>query len=537
MDSRQQLLKTLMGDLEAMKLPERYSAEKQAEIMRGRKGQADIDKGRETIRENERLVQEAETKRDKLSERIQKLQGEIDTATTKAKQDDPTNQAIQYGKSLGVPAAGYAAGHAVGAKFGRAFDMPPDERKAGVKSLADQLRGINKTAPSAKAQASAVVSTYDDRFKRGRGAAQFLAPAALAASSVATQKGAEYVDDPYLKEGLGLAANAERYGAAGMALQQTIDTLRGSAEARRAVDPTDVASIESARRQINAGGKFDKVQGALAAPEPPAPAPAPKPAPTPGKPPTRPQLLEQAKAMGLKVNTRTKKAELEDALAKALRASARRVKDAPKALVPIAAGAGVYDALRSPAEAATTAEPIASRGEAAAAGAGAAAATGGLMAGARAVGNRMMQSPTLSTLLRGAGRVAGPAAGALTAYDVGNMAVEENAKPDQLLEGAREGQMPQTPGNPGFMGDQQRLARQAYGQAEAAPQVTEDDFTPVLAAAEQDPELAEELRQIILARLAEVEEAQDSQIPYALASQEVAGRDPMADALRSFAGR
>src|SRR6185295_4032631 len=105
MDAREQLLQTLMQDLQNFQTPERYSAEQQAQIMNGRKGQADIDAGRAAIAENERLYQEALTKRGELQTRIGTLSNEIDTAKGTARkqgQEDfersPAGQAYDVGK-------------------------------------------------------------------------------------------------------------------------------------------------------------------------------------------------------------------------------------------------------------------------------------------------------------------------------------------------------------------------------------------------------------------------------------------------------
>ncbi|NJM34635.1 MAG: hypothetical protein HC850_07915 [Rhodomicrobium sp.] len=145
-----------MQDLQNFQMPERFSDEKKAQVMKGRKGQADIDAGRAAIAENERLYQEAQDKRKAISDQILSLQNDIDTAKTKAAQDDPVNQAIQYGKSIGIPAAGYVGGHYLGKKFGERFDIDPQTRAAGVKTLADKLRGISRTSPTSKAETSAI---------------------------------------------------------------------------------------------------------------------------------------------------------------------------------------------------------------------------------------------------------------------------------------------------------------------------------------------------------------------------------------------
>lgn len=428
-DAREQLLQSLMQDLQNFQLPERFSAEKKAQIEKGRKGQKDIDAGRATIADNERLYQDAVAKRQQLQDRISAVQTEIDTATKTAKQDDPLNQAAQYGKSIGVPLAGLAGGHALGAKFGKVFDTDPKERGATVKGLADQLRGIDKSAPASKAQVSAIVDTYDKATK-GRPLVQFAGPAALGTMSIATQMGAKYADDPYLKEGLNLAATAERTGAGGMLLQQMIDTLRGNYEAKKATDQTDVASIESARRQMNEGGKFKAVQGAL---DPNAKPIAP---PTPEAPALRTpsdRLISAAKAAGAKgkltkataaewltsanINDANRAAvatELGVGPGQRIAAAVKRLstsRTASSLVAPLAAAGLAYDAASSDAEAAG-AEPAEARTKGAVAGTGAAGVTA---AGGYSLSKLLEKAPNLARTLGIGGTMTAP----LMAMDIG----------------------------------------------------------------------------------------------------------------------
>lgn len=344
MDPREQLLQQLMQDLQNFQLPERYSPEQKEKIMSGRKGQAEIDEGRRTIAENESLYQQAFDKRKAISDQIQSLTGEIEGAETRAAQDDPWNQAKQYGKSIGIPAAGLLTGHAFGKKFGKGFDTDPQQRGQNVKTLADRLRNLDKTSPTSRAEMGATVQTYD-RGKAVRSPMQYAGPAALGAMSLATQAGAEYADDPYLKEGLNLAANAERYGAGGMMLQQLFDTLHGKSKANKAVNPDDVVEIETARRTLK--GKNPTPLETKAAAQP-ATAAAPKPG-------TKAALLAEAKARDLPVNTRMKKSEIEQQLAKALKSNkGKRMTGSRtlKAAGPVGAGLLAYDAVTSNAEAA-----------------------------------------------------------------------------------------------------------------------------------------------------------------------------------------
>lgn len=488
MDARQQLLQSLMQDLQNYQMPERYSPEKKEQIMKGRRGQADIDAGRAAIRENEEQYQRAVDQRAALQTQIQQVQGEIETATTKAQQDDPANQAIQFGKSVGVPLAGYGAGHVIGSKFGAGFDTTAAGRAENVSRLAEKLRSLDRADPASKAQAAAVVDTYDKQKlgRTGRSRAQWAGPAALLGLSQATRAGADYADDPYLKEGLNLFASAEQAGAGGMLFQQVIDTLR----AKSPLNSADVTEIEAARRLINPKGKYDAVQGAL---EEPAPAPkaasATKAPPAPG---TRPALLAQAKSMGLPATTKTKKADLEKMVAKALRSSGSRTakgvkrvtKAATKApIVPLAVGATIYDALRSPGEASTgeDGEPM-GRGQAAL------TAAGG--AGATAYGMERLKSLLADFPM--IGKVAGAAMAPVAAYQTGEMIADEFETPSELenpmVAGLAEEVMPAY---------YQWAAQQEAGDA---PDIS---FDPLIQAGAEDPQTASLLAELIRARLAE----------------------------------
>jgi len=342
MDPKEQLLQSLMQDLQNFQLPERYTPEQKEKIMSGRKGQAEIDEGRRAIAENERLYQEAFDRRKAIADQVQTLSSEIEGAKTKAEQDSWQNQAAQYGKSIGIPAAGYMTGHAFGRKFGQGFDTDPKQRASNVKTLADRLRNINRSSPTARHEMGATVQTYD-RGKAFRSPMQWAGPAGLGALSLATQAGAEYADDPYMKEGLNLAATAERTGAGGMMLQQLINTLRGKAKVKDAINPDDVTEIETARRVLKDKTPTAETQTA-AQPDKPTP-----------KPGTKAALYAEAKARELPVNSTMKKAEIEAVLSKAYKTSkGKRVTGGRtmKALGPIGAGLMAYDAVTSDAESA-----------------------------------------------------------------------------------------------------------------------------------------------------------------------------------------
>lgn len=132
-------------------------------------------------------------------------------------------------------------------------------------------------------------------------------------------------------------------------------------------------------------------------------------------------------------------------------------------------GANRVTASINPGEYVAKAAEAPSRATAAAAGT---AAAGGTY-GAGKLAGYALDAVRNTPLGRFAARAVPAAGAALTAYDIGNMAVEENARPDTMLHGPEEGTMPSTPGNPQFMARQQALARQTRGG---------DDFDAQLAA-------------------------------------------------------
>lgn len=310
------------------------------------------------------------------------------------------------------------------------------------------------------------------------------------------------------------------------------DSLRRFRNPGMAYDADAEAAVNASRR-IAAGGPVTSVTpSSTSAPydpsTPSAPAaPAPPPAPTPG---SRTDLYNQAKARGLPVTTKTRKADIEKILSEALKKSSRAAKKAPKAIVPLSAGFGVYDALRSPAEAAdgTATEPM-SRGEAAAIGGAAAGGTAlagaGLNRLARAlgeVGRRGMQAA-------GAGfRIATPSAMVditdgladippqrIVEHDneILNSAVRRMPFMRHLMQGHADAyDMAQVPErNPQAAGP--RISRLPEGVPLRQPQPSampeEPAPTPgaggeldaLVAAAADDPEMAAMLRDLIEARL------------------------------------
>lgn len=498
MDPREQLLNTLMRDLEDFQLPERFGEDKKAQVMKGRKGQADIDAGRRAISDNEDQYQRALTQRDKLQERIGTLQTEIGVAKKQAAAESPYEQGRQIAL-FGAPAvAGAAAGYLKGNSLSKALRERAKERSSGISGLAQSVR--DREIPHTEAAKTARSLRLMGPTRHGLGPLAFGA-GSLAAGAATRAFAPDLTDNPIGQDVIRAIGGLESGVGMGLTAQQ-IGSMAGGVTQP---NPKDIAMI--------GGG-----------PASPAPTQPPaKPAPNSG---TRAALYQEAKARGLEVTTRTKKAELESKLAAAMKKASRAAKKAPKAIVPAAVGIGVYDALRNPAEAADGAaqEPM-SAGGAALAGGGAAAATGGVIAGGKALASRLSSGP-LGAALRGVGRVAGPAGVAMGAYDLANIVIDENARGDTLLQGPDTGAMPETPGNPNFLARQQQAARMGRGEpalpnaaALEIPQMGDDGALDGLAAAaEQDPELAEMLKAIILER--------------------TAGQgDPMATALRSYSQR
>lgn len=103
MDPREQLLQNLMQQLENFELPQRYSQEQKDQIMKGRRGQAEIDEGRRAIAENEKLYQEALAQRKALSDQVQSVQNELTTSRETEQANSPyeqTRQALLFGAPL-----------------------------------------------------------------------------------------------------------------------------------------------------------------------------------------------------------------------------------------------------------------------------------------------------------------------------------------------------------------------------------------------------------------------------------------------------
>jgi len=223
-------------------------------------------------------------------------------------------------------------------------------------------------------------------------------------------------------------------------------------------------------------------------------------------------------------------------------------KPGTSAIIPATIGYSVYDALRSPAEAGEgeeTSEAM-SRPVAATAGAGAAAATGGGAYGLSRLINAM--KPAVRSAIGMTGEAMAPVSiDSMTDYSPDDLATANNWMAQNLPTWAMPGparqvhDMSQVPERNPMRGVEAPPASQPPAAPAETPPPPEDtggmsEFDQLVMASEQDPELAAMLRDAILAR---VQQANEQQIPNAMASQAVASRgsDPMAAALRNFAQR
>jgi hypothetical protein len=614
---RSQLIQQQIEDLRRNAPPALTQAERD-QIMSKRKGQADIDAGRQSIADRERVIADHAAKVDSL---ISKYDSAVkdETAQGNREGDERTRQEREANASplwnTFLPAgAGAVGGAAIGEAENRILHQFNKGNAEAVKEIARELGPTDRLTNSVMnrsraAGAAAAAEKYAPSSLMRQGGAvagralSYGIPAGIFANEYS--KYAERAADPKATEAdrmanqrianglLGVATGIgadggmrfffpSRHEGEGEAMMR-INTARDYARRMDQAD-ADRALTERLRRVGGAADSrplttvdpMERLRGAVQTADAPQSLPPPQSTP---QPPTRNSstLINAAKASG--ASGRLTKASAAEhllanvtdsnrgAIAKALGVSNgpnlhSRVVQAIKAMaskpgasviIPGTIGYSVYDALRSPAEAGEgdeASEPM-SRPAAATAGAGAAAATGGAIASGRALASRLASGP-LGVALRGVGRVAGPVGAALGAYDLGNMAVEENQNPANfaLTNGLPEGNFPKPPGNPEFFARQQQQAQSAYGdpgqpsapapQPEPVEPPPDDaggsEFDRLVTASQQDPELAAMLRDAILAR---VQQANEQMVPNAMASQAVASRgaDPMAAALRNFAQR
>lgn len=598
MPSRSEILQQQIDELKKVAPPSLTQAERD-QIMKSRRGQAEIDAGRKAISDRERAVGEHSTK-------LNELFGKLDEAL-KDEGKDKTRQTREEAASplwnIFAPSlAGAAGGAGIGEIGNRVLHGFNKGNADAVKEIAKELGPVEKLTnsqlnrsrmagaaaaaekympSSALRQASNVAArgvTYGAPAglfynEYGKYADRAADPNATDADKAANQR----IANALLGVSTGIAADGglrlalpSRHPGEGEAMAR-INAARDYA--KRMDDADETRGLAQAVRK-NVGGPAptidltaNEVKPAVAPPKPQAALPPPEtPTSAEAKIRHRDRLVTAAREAG--ATGQMTKSEAAHFLAKSLTDSNRGAvakalgvangpnlqtrllevaktmasKPGTSVIIPGAIGYSVYDALRSPAQAGEDGEassPMSAPG-AAAVGAGAAGATGLGIEGVR----RLAQGPLGQAMMKGIGRVAGPVGAAMTAYDVGRGAYDEAVKPDSLLNGPETGAMPSAPGNSGFMAQQQAAARSAYGQppelASAqslqVPEMPADDggFEQLIAASEQDPELAQMLKDAILAR---VQQSNEQQIPNAVASQAVVQGDPMAAALRGMSQR
>lgn len=578
MPTRSEVLQQQLEEMKKLAPPALTQAERD-QIMKGRKGQADIDAGRRAITEREKAISDYATRINDLSTKLDAALADEGKEQTRQKREEAADPLWNTFIPSGLGAAGGAAIGEIGNKILHGFNKGNAE---AVKEIAKELGPVEKLTNSQlnrsrMAGAAAAAEKYmpsspmrqaGDMLGRGL---TYGVPAGLFYNEYSQY--AKRAEDPDATDADKAANQRIANALLGVSTGIAADGgLRFAMPSRHPGEGEAMARINAARDYVKRMDQADETRGLAQAVRKtvgspvidvtaeeikPTPKAAPAALPSPeaaaetsdaAKIRHRDRLITAAKKAGAPASKMTKseaaaylatrltdsnRAEVAKALGVAngpnlqtrLLEAAKNMASKPGAsvIIPGAIGYGVYDALRSPAQAGEgdAASQPASVGTAVAAGAGAAGATGLGIEGIR----RLAQGPLGQAMLKGVGRVAGPVGAAMTAYDIGRMAVDENAKPNTLLQGPQEGTMPSTPGNPGFMTSQQAAAQAAYEPAE--PQ-----FDQILAASQQDPELAAMLRDAILARVQEAE----SPIPNAMASQSVA-QNPMASALRNLATR
>jgi hypothetical protein len=271
-------------------------------------------------------------------------------ADRKAQENAAANSPYEQGRQIalfGAPAAGgIYFGYRKGAGLSEGVNNRATERAANIGNLAQSVR--SGEVPQSAALKTAQKLRLLGPSEHGYGPLGF--GGALAAWGGAQRALApELTDNPIGQDVIRGTGGLESGIGTGLLFQQIGSIMKGVKQP----EAKDIATIEE---------------------PPPAPPPPPDGAPSGPKAGTRPALYADAKARGLPVTTRMTKAELTDILTQAMKKAA---KNGSKAVLPLTAGYGVYDALTNPSEAAdgSAPEPM-SKGEAAAIGAGTGAATG-----------------------------------------------------------------------------------------------------------------------------------------------------------------
>jgi hypothetical protein len=391
MDPRKKLLQNLMQELENYQLPERYTAEQKKKIMSGRSGQAEIDEGRRTIAENEKLYQDAVTKRGELQERVRTVTNEIGGAESTAREQEqedwersPIGQAYEGGKVAVPAAAGMYLGHKTAGGIER--------RQKAMSPARQQSMGTGR------------------RFAPYAGKAMtYFIPEGLALR--------EYVA-PRMKEGMG--RDMVNAGGTGLLAAGAVTTGEGLA---RSLTPQAIPGIDDKPPTMP--------DNALSRAAPPQALPPPNTPPAaPTQPATNSERLERAareagargkmtKAQAAQYLAGNVTAKNRAAVARELgvnpgpnfasrlsgkvRDMASTTRRLPGVALPIVAGTMAYDAASSSAEA-RGAGPV----EQTATGAGAATVAGGTTAAAMKGGQYLSKVPGIGAAARFLGKAAGP---------------------------------------------------------------------------------------------------------------------------------
>ncbi len=371
-----------------IEIPPLYTPEQEAQIMKGRKKQGEIDAGRA-------IIQQRIDDRQKALTLKQQLTDKRDTAAEKAAGETPYEQGRQIAMNAVPLAAGYWGGH-------KGADYLDERFKNAAGYRAEQLKNLAAAADTMDPRA---VARTSDKLGLGQtrrgGLASYLVPGVLGGMGAGVRfVGAEHVPNEVGRDVARAAGTAEMGAGLGMLGQMLLQDVSSTPQ----INAVDLAKIEQAR--LAAKGKPPlSPYAAPAAPQaaPPTPAPlTPSPGSTPAlaapeappsaAPGSKAHMVEQARALGVKGAGGMNKSELAEAIGKSMGENAgRRVRSkvveaaskGTKAIFPAAVGYGVYDALRNPAQADDGSVREASSVPAAlAAGTGATAATGGAIAGA-----------------------------------------------------------------------------------------------------------------------------------------------------------
>jgi hypothetical protein len=394
MDPREQLLQNLMEQLNSFELPARFDQAQKDQIMKGRKGQAEIDEGRRAISENERLYQDAVTQRKQLSDQIQSVQNELTTSQETEQANSPyeqSRQALLFGAPL---AAGVPFGIWKGMSSTASARDVLAERAKNLAGLAQDVRSgeVPRTDASRAAKSMGLLKT-----KPGGG--PLLAGTALMATGALHRAGAPYLAESEMGQDINRAFGGFEAGiGTGLLGQQLV----GGRNIPPYASASDVATVTGS--------------GAPQSTPPQAATPQSRPAVTPTSQtpvPTNAQtLIAGARAAGLEgkitkasaakylLNKKTITDQNRGSIAKALRVSpgpnfterlSKKIKGLsssrktlPGLAWPFIAGAMAYDTVTSNAEASSGGITNADRLKG--------AATGTAAGGAVYAGGRMLDA-------------------------------------------------------------------------------------------------------------------------------------------------